>query len=55
MILQQRTEDEVLRLFDKLEAQITSFRAASAGDRYLLLGYDWTSTQGFHRRVIVSS
>ncbi len=55
MILQQGTEDDVLRVFDTLEARITNFREASAGDRYLLLGYDWNSPQGFHRRLIVSS
>lgn len=55
MILQQRTEDDVLRVFDSLETQITSFHAGSAGDRYLLLGYDWNSIHGFHHRLIVSS
>ena len=54
MILQQKAQSDVVRVFNSLEAQVATFRAAS-GDRYLLLGYDWESARGFQYRSVVSS
>jgi len=54
MVLQQRTEEDIMRVFDHLAVQVSSFQGSSPQDRYLLLGYGWTSTRGLNRRLIVT-
>lgn len=54
IVFQQKNDADVRRLLDSLEAQITSFAAGSAGDRYLLLAYARHGTQESpYQRVVV--
>ncbi len=52
MIFQQETSQRVGDVAAHLDAQISAFRGTQPGDRYLLLGLDWSTGQ-FTRKLVV--